>query len=98
LYSDSLKLSVDANIISFHFIFIYNQAKVGLIFHSAEEKRVLSLDLLIIFPEIFKLISSLILGIRGNSQASIHLILIFQLEVLILILLSFNNSIVISSS
>jgi hypothetical protein len=67
-------------------------------FHSAEEKRVLSIDLLIILPEIFKLTSSLMFGIRGNSEASIHLIFNFQLEVLIFKLLSFNNSIVTSSS
>jgi len=98
LYSDNLKLSVEANITSFDFMLTYNQARVGLIFHSAEENKVLSIEFLITFQEIFKLISSLIFGIRGNSEASIHLIFIFQLEVPILILSSFNNSIFTSSS
>jgi hypothetical protein len=98
LYSDNLKLSVEAKITSFHFIFTCNQAKVGLIFHSAEEKRVLSIDFFIIFPEIFKLISSLIFGIKGNSEDSIHFIFNFQLEVDIFNIELFNNSISISSS
>jgi hypothetical protein len=67
-------------------------------FHSAEENKVLSIDFLIIFHGRFKLTSSLILGIKGNSDASIHFIFNFQLEVAIFILSSFNSSIVISSS
>jgi len=98
LYSDNLKLSVEAKITSLSFIFIYIPANVGLIFHSADEKRVLSIEFLIILPEIFKLTSSLILGISGNSEASNHLIFIFQLEVAIFTLSSFNSSIETSSS
>jgi hypothetical protein len=67
-------------------------------FHSAEENKVLSIDFFIILPDIFKLTSSLIVGIRGNSEASIHLIFIFQLEVEIFKLSSLNNSTVTSSS
>jgi len=98
LYSDNLKLSVDANITALFFIFTYNQARVGLIFHSALEKRVLSMAFLIIFQEILKLTSSLIEGIRGNSLLSIHFIFSFPLQVDIFILSLFNNSIFISSS
>jgi len=79
-------------------MFTYNPARVGLIFHSADENRVLSIDFFTTFPEIFKLTSSLILGIKGNSDASIHFIFNFQLDVEILILSSFNNSTVTSSS
>jgi len=77
---------------------IYKPANVGLIFHSAEENNVLSIDFLIILPEIFKLTSSLIVGIRGNSEASNHFIFIFQLDVDIFTLSSFNNSTDTSSS
>jgi hypothetical protein len=79
-------------------MFTYKPAKVGLIFHSAEENKVLSIDFLIILPDIFKLTSSLIFGIRGNSEASSHLIFIFQLQVEILTLSSLNNSTLTSSS
>gem|GEM_PF-857813 len=98
LYSDNLKLSVDAKITSFHFIFTYKPARVGLIFHSADENRVLSIEFFIIFHDRFRLISSLIFGIRGNSEASIHFIFNFQLQVDTFILSSDNNSTVISSS
>jgi hypothetical protein len=79
LYSDNLKLSVDAKVAEFQSILTRIQAKVGLIFHSADEKRVLSIDFLTIFHFNFKLISSLIHGITGNSEASIHFIFVFQL-------------------
>jgi len=98
LYSDNLKLSVDAKITALFFIFTYNQARVGLIFHSALENKVLSIAFFIIFQEIFKLTSSLIEGIKGNSDASNHFIFSFQLEVLIFKLLSLNNSIFTVSS
>jgi hypothetical protein len=79
-------------------MFTYSQARVGLIFHSALENKVLSIDLFIIFQEISRLTSSLIEGIRGNSEASIHFIFNFQLQVEIFKLSSFNNSIFTSSS
>jgi len=98
LYSDNLKLSVVANIVSFHSIFIKIQAKVGLIFHSAEEKRVFSIDFFIILHFKVKLVSSFIFGINGNSEELNHLIFIFQLSVLIFTLSSELDSISIKSS
>jgi hypothetical protein len=59
------------------------QAKVGLIFHSAEEKRVFSIDFLITSDFIKKLEFSLTHGIRGKSEAGFHLILIFEDSVFI---------------
>jgi len=98
LYSDNLKLSVEANITALFLIFTYNQARVGLIFHSALEKRVLSIAFLIIFQETLKLTSSLTEGIRGNSSLFIHFIFNFPLHVDIFRLSSFTNSSFISSS
>jgi hypothetical protein len=98
LYSVNLKLSVDAKITSLFSIFTASHARVGLIFHSAAEKSVLSIDLFKTSHLILKLTSSFILGIKGNSSASIHLIFKFELEVVIFILSFFINSICISSS
>ncbi|MDR2411909.1 MAG: hypothetical protein LBD88_05120 [Candidatus Peribacteria bacterium] len=58
----------------------------------------MSIDFLITFHEMVKFTSSLIVGIRGNSDASSHFIINFQLQVEIFTLLSFNNSIFTSSS
>jgi hypothetical protein len=55
------------------------QAKVGLIFHSALENRVFSIDFLIIFDFSSKELLSFTFGIRGKSQALFHFILTFQL-------------------
>jgi len=79
LYSLSLKLSVDAKIASDHFIFTRIQAKVGLIFHSAAEKRDFHIAFIKIFESICNETSSLIVGIKGNSSDSIHFILNLQL-------------------
>jgi hypothetical protein len=98
LYSVNLKLSVEAKITSSFLIFTYNQAKVGLIFHSALEKSVLSIDFVITSAGIFKLTSSLIVGIIGNSSAHKPFIFITSLPVETFKLLSFNNSIFTSSS
>jgi hypothetical protein len=67
------------------FIFTEIPARVGLIFHSAEENRVFSIDFLTTLPERLKLTSSLIAGIKGNSFASNHFIFNFQLADSILI-------------
>jgi hypothetical protein len=80
LYSESLKLSVEANFAIFHSILTKIQAKVGLIFHSAEEKRVFSIAFFITFHFKNKLFSSFILGIKGKSQASTHFIFTSQLS------------------
>ncbi|MDR0772070.1 MAG: hypothetical protein LBF15_03325 [Candidatus Peribacteria bacterium] len=98
MYSVSLKLSVEAKITSFHLMFTYNQAKVGLMFPSALENRVLLIDFLITSHKTFKLTSSLIVGIIGNSLASSPFMINFQLHVDIFMLVSFNSSIFISSS
>jgi hypothetical protein len=98
LYSDNLKLSVEAKTTFSHLIFTYNPARFGLIFHSAEENNVLSTACLIIFPGRVNQISSFILGINGKSFASTHLILIFHHFDLICKLLSDNSSILIFSS
>jgi hypothetical protein len=97
LYSLNLKLSVEANIASLFFIFTSIQAKVGLIFHSAAENKVLRVDSIKIFHFIFNDTSSFIVGIKGNSSLAIHLILILELSDFTSIL-SLFNSISISSS
>jgi hypothetical protein len=76
LYSDNLKLSVDANVISFHFIVTANQASSGLMLHSADENNVLFIDFFNISHFIVKFLSSFIVGINGNSFASNHLMFI----------------------
>ena len=96
--SESLKLSVEANIASFHLILTASPARVGLIFPSAEEKRVLSIDFFTISHFSVRLVSSLMLGIRGNSLASSHLIFRFELTVVILMLSFLMSSISTSSS
>jgi hypothetical protein len=68
------------------------QARVGLIFHSAAEKRVFSIAFLRTFAFNTIEVSSLIVGIRGNSSASIHFILIFPETVFTSILASCVNS------
>jgi hypothetical protein len=98
LYSDNLKLSVEANITSFHLIFTASHARVGLMFHSAAENKVLSIDFLITDHFILRLTSSLIFGIKGNSLASIHFIFKFELDVVIFKLSFFNKAILTSSS
>jgi hypothetical protein len=98
LYSESLKLSVDAKVASFHLILTASQARVGLIFHSADEKRVLSIDFFTISHLRVRLVSSFMVGIRGNSLASNHLIFKFELTVVIFILSFFMSSISTSSS
>jgi hypothetical protein len=60
LYSDNLKLSVEAKTVSFQEIFTNNHARVGLIFHSADEKRVFSIDFLTTLHFKNRLVSSLI--------------------------------------
>gem|GEM_PF-6572580 len=67
-------------------------------FHSALENIVFSIDFLSMLHFTLKLVSSLIVGIRGNSVASIHLIFVFSLSVFICRLFHVNNSISISSS
>jgi hypothetical protein len=79
LYSLNLKLSVEAKIASVFLILTSIQANVGLIFHSAAEKRVLRVDSIKTSHLTFSDTSSLIVGIKGNSSASIHFIFIFQL-------------------
>jgi len=74
------------------------QASVGLIFHSAEEKRVFEIAVFITFHCNFKLVSDLIVGIKGNSEASSPFILISPLSDFNFILLSHNSSILISLS
>jgi hypothetical protein len=79
LYSVRRKLSVDANTAVFHESFTRIPARVGRIFPSAVEKRVFSIDCRTTFPESVRLMSSLILGMSGKSDAWIHLIFIFPL-------------------
>jgi hypothetical protein len=97
LYSLNLKLSVEANTASSFLIFTNIHARVGLIFHSAAENKVLRIDSVNIFHFIFNDTSSFIVGIKGNSSLGIHLILNVQLSERIS-KLSFNSSISISSS
>jgi hypothetical protein len=73
-------------------------AKVGLMFHSADEKRVFSTPFLNTDHFIFKLVSSFIFGIKGKSEASIHLIFKFEVSVVSFKLSFFINSISIESS
>jgi hypothetical protein len=82
LYSLNLKLSVEANTISSSFIDKNIHAKVGLIFHSATEKRVFSMADFKILDDILKTYSCLNAGIKGNFDASIHLTLISEEDVL----------------
>jgi hypothetical protein len=80
------------------FRFTYSPARVGLILPSALENIVFSIDSFKIFHFTLILISSLIVGISGNSVASIHFILVFQFCVFICKLFCQSNSISISSS
>jgi hypothetical protein len=77
---------------------IARPAKVGLIFHSADENNVLSTPFLNISQTIFKLVSSLMLGIKGKSSLTIHFIFKFELSVVSLKLSFLINSISIISS
>jgi hypothetical protein len=83
---------------SFHLILTASHARVGLIFPSADEKRVLSIDFFTISHFRERLVSSLILGMRGNSLASSHLIFKFELIVVIFTLSFLISSISTSSS
>jgi len=67
LYSESLKLSVDAKVASLPLMFTKSPASVGLMFHSALEKSVFSIDLLTTSPLSERESSSFIDGITGNS-------------------------------
>jgi hypothetical protein len=98
LYSESLKLSVEANLAIFKSILTKIQAKVGLIFPSAEEKRVFSIAFFNILHFKIRLFSSLTPGITGKSPALTHFIFISPLSDFNSILSFFINSIVISLS
>jgi hypothetical protein len=74
------------------------QARVGLIFHSAAEKSVFSIAFFNTLAFRVIEVSSLIVGIRGNSSASIHLIFMCPEIVFTSILASLVNSNSISSS
>jgi len=93
LYSDNLKLSVEAKVTFLSSILTRIQARVGLMFHSADENKVFSIDFLITLHSKVKDKSSLIFGIKGKSEAIVPLIFIFHSGVLICILSSLNNSI-----
>jgi hypothetical protein len=83
LYSESLKLSVDAKVASDPVMFTNKPASVGRIFPSALEKRVFSIDLRTISPLSERESSSLTPGITGKSSAGIPFIFVFPLSVLI---------------
>jgi hypothetical protein len=61
-------------------------------FHSAEEKRVFSIDFFMMFDFNSKELFSFTVGIKGKSQALFHLIFTFPLSVFISILSSFKSS------
>lgn len=83
MYSESLKLSVEAKVVSFHEMFTKSPASVGRIFPSALENNVFSIDCRTTLHLSERESSCFTPGITGKSSAEIHFTFVFPLSVLI---------------